>query len=201
MLTGGIKFFYKFLRNINALESGYNMNSRNFGYGYLVNISNIINIFSLSFTGAKINEILAKILSISILLISVVFSFIADRYRKKIFVLTTCIIWVPGFSYMYTVLYFVIPLAFFLKEEKGTVAFSHQMNKIYAILFGVLFSLAPYGYIFMNLPGKNKISFSMILVTVSIFFIFLLESVHTIDNSRKHCIIESCRSRKSSMRR
>ena len=28
-----------------------------------------------------------------------------------------------------------------------------------------------------------------------------LESVHTIDNNRKHCIIESCRSRKSSMRR
>ena len=28
-----------------------------------------------------------------------------------------------------------------------------------------------------------------------------LESVHTIDNSRKHCIIESCRSHKSSMRR
>ena len=54
-----------------------------------------------------------------------------DTLWKKLFALTLLIIWIPTFSYTYTLLFLILPLIFFLKDQ----------NKCGDIFYSICFAL------------------------------------------------------------
>lgn len=69
-----------------------------------------------------------------------------DTLWKKIFALTLLIIWIPNFSYTYTLLFLILPLIFFLKEKDS------QGDLVYSVCFALL--LAPW-----CLPKMQEINY------------------------------------------
>lgn len=132
-------FFYNGIESISAMFKGLTLsfdNSVQVGMGYNYSMNNIINIIcNISGNPIFTHEFVILSLLISLLIGGCIFYFNEERW-KKIYALTLLMIWVPSFSYTYTLIFFVIPLIFYLNEC--------QRKKDIVFIFVFAFILAPH---------------------------------------------------------
>lgn len=177
---GGLSKIPVMISNIISLSMETVYDTRNFGFGYKINVSNMSNAF-FEWLNVPSNIYLQISERLNILLVVVVLLIFLFSKKKweKIWAITLILTLLPGFSWIYNAIYFLVPFIVYIKEEndfsKWTIITNVGMILILAIL--------PYGYIAGSLTGVNKLSISTIVVfmgaviiTLSIFIRILTES-------------------------
>lgn len=138
---GGMDSFLTMLKGI-MLSSSENLS---IGFGYNFSFSNFVRIIA-AICGKYIEK-LPTWLTIIVPTILCLGTYIANTaIWKKVYALVMFIVWIPSFSYTYTLLFFVLPLILFLKDEK------ELLDPFYAISFALI--LAPW-----CLPKVPKVNF------------------------------------------
>lgn len=177
---GGISKIPVMISNILSLSLETVQDSRNFGFGYKINIANMSNAF-FEWLGIPSNIYLqiSERLNIMLIVIALVIFIFAKKKWEKIWAITLILTLLPGFSWIYNAVYFLVPFIVYIKEEN---IYSKWMI---GINIGMILILAifPYGYIATSLPGVNKLSISTIavfigaiIITASIYFRMLMDS-------------------------
>ncbi len=169
---GGIEQIPHMIANILSLSKETYVDSRGFGYGYKINLTNFCQIAEDYLHINVPSSVLMGIVCVGIVLILLV----SKEKWKRIYALTLFLTWIPTFSWIYNATYFLIPLTYFLKENRK-VNFS---SVVYCVLFLLIMIPLPFGYVLTSLPGWNKMSISTIMVhlgMVGIFIELLGESV------------------------
>jgi len=178
-LTGGIASFKSFLRNIFLLSQDYALNQRGFGFGYKINVSNMIDASWYWLFGNHANSFVLHGVAGFVLMISICIAIWNKTWWKKILALTCAMILVPDFSYIYTGVYLVLPVSEFMHDKREMEA-THGEDILYLVLFSLEFAMFPYGCIMGRLPGDNKMSWSTIVLACSLVLSFCLLARDTI---------------------
>lgn len=124
MIIGIIVFLTPFfcfggINSIKSMLNGIMMTSTDnisLGNNYNFSMRNVLNIIS-DYLGSNVN-----ISSLIVLFVSVAICFglfaISKKTWQRILAISMLCIWIPAFSYTYTLLFLIIPFLYFLKEEK-----------------------------------------------------------------------------------
>lgn len=176
LFLGGLQEIPVFLSNMFNLESvNQGAGDFDFGYGFKIGLGNTVSLFAQVF-GLNPNYYVLLIIK-AILSVALLYS--AKRARSQwervsafflIFLIITDISWI------YTALYFSIPLVMILNSEER----SAKTMYFVLLLFLILVPL-PYGFVISGLPGVNQINYSTLVCSISI----LLMSVSIIINNLK----------------
>lgn len=136
----GVDSFLTMLKGI-MISSSENLS---IGFGYNFSFSNFIRIL-FAFTGKYIDALPSWIIAIPTILCLI--TYITNKALwKKVFALVMFIIWIPSFSYTYTLLFLILPLLLFLNEK------SEKTDIFFAICFAL--TLSPW-----CLPKLSRINF------------------------------------------
>lgn len=144
IIIGIIVFFVPFfcfdgLKSLNTMIHGISMSSTDFitlGFGYNYSFMNLIRIIY-GFAGSFKSNISLLTLIIPLCISTFIFLVNKDKW-KKILSITLLIVWIPGFSYTYTLVFFFIPLFVFLKVPKA------KLDIFYLICFVLIVSPFPF---------------------------------------------------------
>ena len=171
-LFGGLKDIVSMFRSIFS----YSVVQRDFGYGYKINIQNIVTAscdwLTTYVKWINISDNLCNFLcycGLLFLLAGIVtIVMFAGKKWQKVWALTLILTLVPTFSWIYNAIYYLVPLVVYLKDEK-----IKKFDFWYDICFALIFVPLPYGYIMKTLRGVNKLSYS----TMAVFVASLLMTV------------------------
>ncbi len=172
---GGMSGIKKMLDNIIYLSGETVKDDRNFGYGFKINIGNYLNALGDYFKYNQSEHIIKTIVIATILVLIPVMLLIKKDWQV-LCLLAIIMTILPGFSWIYNAVYFVIPLVFFLKDEKEKT----YENVCYLIAFLLIFCIFPFGYIMGGLKGINKISIPTFFNTVGaliLLFVIVFENL------------------------
>lgn len=159
---GGIGNLLKLYENVRSQSRYVVLNRRNSGYGYMINLTNLLDAICDHFNSsanAYLNPSLQLICALSIILLF----WFSRKEWKRIYALTMALTILPSFSGMYNAIYLFPSLALFLRNREN----ASKKNFYYALLFFLMFVSFPFGYLFKELDGANKISVSTLLVVCS----------------------------------
>ena len=131
--------FDKIPAMVHSLVSGaQNTMNLDFGTGYKINYSNFIAMVYSLRTGTLAESYFAIGTKISYIVCAI--CFVAAVLIKEDWKVSACLaaimIGLPGFSFEYTMIFMIIPLAQFLKKERF-----YKIDVIYVILFAALFAM------------------------------------------------------------
>lgn len=136
LFFGGLKNVPLMFNNIFSTASGFAIN----GLGYKVNIGNTIAAAAKLFGLEGQVDLLIQVAPYVLLLISVPAAFfIKDRW-KSVGILAAILAIVPDFSYVYTLIFLIIPLVMFLNKEK-----KEKLDILYALCFVAMFAPFVFG--------------------------------------------------------
>lgn len=130
-------FAFDGIYSLEAMVKGFSVSLTevlDFGYGYNFSFFNLVRIIY-GIRGTYITSVPVWIMIIPVLLCCGIY-LMNDTLWKKMFALTLLIIWIPSFSYTYTLLFLILPLIFFLKGKNS------QGDLFYSVCFALL--LAPW---------------------------------------------------------
>jgi len=164
IFVGGYKAIPKFIDNITTLNDNHKEGDRNFGYGYKIDLNNFIEIGQAKIHNDTLSTIFKFVVVIGVATSLLFVTIFAKEDWMKIASLSMIMILIPGFSYIYTAVYMILPISFFFVERKKL----DRNTLIYIILFVLIFAPLPYGYVLKNAPGKNKLSYSTLVVELSL---------------------------------
>lgn len=100
------------------------------GFGYNFSFSNLVRmLFGLS--GKYVEAIPMFLYVIPIVLCTLIY-ILNKEIWKKLFALTMFMIWIPSFSYTYVLIFMIIPLVLFIKEEKSS------LDYVYSVFFAII---------------------------------------------------------------
>ena len=180
---GGYAKIAKMVKNIINLSSETGIDERGFGYGFKINIDNIVAIVcNWLGVGNVETKILSQKMMFLIVILVLIFLFLAKAQWHKIFLITVILTLVPGFSWIYNAVYFFLPLVFFLIDE---TEINRKILYIYEIGFWAIITPFPYGFLFNSLHGVNKVSISTVMNFVGAIIILCGIIFETIKN-KKH---------------
>ncbi len=160
-------FAYGGFNSISDFLSGYIESSdlgRGQGLGYNHSMDSLVNSF-LAIIG-KYNQYPSVIASAIGLLVGVVAYITSEELWKRVFSLAIICVWVPSFSYTYSLILFIIPLLFYLCDR--------QINQkyTYTVLFSIILSpLVTPNADFINnvIPYNLPLSVGTLLVNCVLF--------------------------------
>lgn len=106
------------------------------GLGFKVNITNTLKAFNeyLGVNGEFI-ESLIKIAPLSLLIVSLIAAFLVKEKWKSVGILSATLAIIPGFSFVYTLIFLAIPLIMFLNKVK-----KERIDIIYTLCFAAMFA-------------------------------------------------------------
>ena len=167
--TGGISSLSDLVYNILYLSSETTVDTRDFGYGFKVNISSICNaVFYLLDIeeGADTFIFIMMTLIIGGLTVSI---FLSKKYTYKVLACGLIMIMLPPFSWIYNVIYLFVPFLLILRQD----SFSWLDFCILLLIFGALVPL-PYGNIIDQFGGVNPLTFSTFICVVCIYVLAII---------------------------
>lgn len=126
--VGGFSQFFVLMKNIFYTSSMFG----NKGYGFKVNITNTFGMFGELFNHKYIFESIGNTVFIVTVIVGILLILFGkfDSEWKIFAVLSLFLIVVPGFSYVYSVTYMIIPLIMFLNKKE-----TNRLDFVYLILF------------------------------------------------------------------
>ncbi len=151
------------------------------GYGYNFSFSNFIRIL-FGFWGIYIENVNLVFLGIPFAICILIYAFNKETW-KKVFALILFMLWIPGFSYTYVLVFMILPLVLFLKTEKAS------FDCIYTIAFICIMGtwcLPKIDYI--NYLNGNEFKFYLTYGTLIVNLIIVLFSVLLIYDGIKNRI-------------
>ena len=169
---GGFTKIFVMLKSIFATNGAFNA----LGYGYKVNMSNTLNMI-LAFLGIN-NSILNKIINYLPYLI-LIFSAIAACYLKvkwkAVALLSSLLVAVPGFSYIYSLIFMTVPVILFLDDKENR----NKLDWVYMLLFAAQFIPVFRGVhsIFGRLNSPYPVTMGTFVESMSIFAIVILLTI------------------------
>ena len=135
------------------------------GYGYKVNISNTIAILCAFFKNAYGEAIIAfgTKLSYLIFIVSLVAAWFSKSKWRTAAILAALMAVIPGFSYMYSLIFMLVPLIFFFNEDNH-----RRIDYVYAVLFAGIFGCFAFG---------NIKSLELIQGDLSVYLVTFIQSI------------------------
>ncbi|MCD7796220.1 MAG: DUF2029 domain-containing protein [Clostridiales bacterium] len=174
---GGLDEIPTMLSNILTLNSNTITGSTGFGYGFKVNATSSIGCVLEWLTG-KSSTIYIKIgvyFFVGLLLAS---SFFLKSRWKKVAALSLIVILMPDFSFIYNVIYLLVPLALFIKENgRKRLTF---VNYLYTLLFVGAFAPLPFGDIFRSIGGYNSMNWVTLVSSLCLIALAILLAIEGI---------------------
>lgn len=167
--TGGFDSFFDMIANIKYLSSETVVDTRDFGYGFKVNVSTVCNA-TLYLLGIENGSDI--IISIAMFFfIGGLFFVIATTTENCYRVLAVCMTMVllPPFSWIYNVVYLYIPFIFILNKHDY-----RWIDFCILILLFLAFVPLPYGNLIDEFNGINPLTFSSFVCVVSLYTLAIL---------------------------
>lgn len=178
LFLGGFNQIFKLIENFSYTSS----EAAKWGFGYTVNIQNLTRIFFAFLGNFGDNPIIiGRVMSILFLILGIFASFLSRSFWKAVAILTLLIILVPNISYVYTLVFMIIPLILFLDKEK-----KEKWDKLYLLCFLLLLLPFPYdnGVEILNRGFHLKqflpVTYSILvqnIIAFSMLFILILETL------------------------
>lgn len=171
LLMGGLDKIPVMLGNLMAGSA--NTLSLENGFGYKVNISNLVSILAGLFGVFDTSVIqVGSYIAYGLLLISLVVAFFLKSKWRTIALLSLLMAGIPGFSFIYSLIFMAVPCILFLNGQEGY----RKMDYIYATLFAALFGLFVYGEYdcFLDLGGKLIVNVCTFVESCALFLMLLL---------------------------
>lgn len=175
MFFGGISSIVGMLEGIVLTTDMFSM----VGFGYLVDLGSSLRLLFngiLGIDGVFIQTI-AKVLPYMLLVGGCVCLWSIKKEWKQVCLLTTLIVLVPGFSWTYVLIFFIIPLIMFINEEN-----KNKRDYIYLIFFVLIFGSWPTEVI-TSLSWGYPVSGNQILQmigTVGLSISLMIEGIYNI---------------------
>lgn len=138
-LSSIVKSFENMLRWSNKHEEGMGLNCSVKNFFLLINIffrKCLRGAISIQYT----NQVF-YVIQILTLFFGIFSFFFSEEKWKKVFSLTVLCIYIPSVSYMYTLIFLIVPLVFFINEKKQSGIFDFFYAMIFAIV--IVFFIIP----------------------------------------------------------
>lgn len=164
MFTGGVDSLINMASNITGLSNETVIDTRDFGFGFKVNISNLYLMIQsiLGIQNSGKSTLLSLIYFVVLIILFVTLSDSNDRILTIILMMIT----LPPFSWIYNVTYLFIALVIFLNKKDYSI-----LDILILLLIFLTLIPLPYGYVFSDLPGINQITLSTAICNISLYFI------------------------------
>ena len=158
----------KMFSNAFSLNTETIIDTRNFGYGFKINIQNFLNVIG-DYYNVDLNNF-SVILSVIIFISLILCSILCKDQWQKIACLTLIIVIIPTFSWIYNAIYMFPVILFFLKEKINQKKINIK-DCLYLIQLLFIFIPLPYGELFESLDGVNKLSYSTFICALSLYLL------------------------------
>lgn len=169
-IYGTPKDIIKMFSNAFSLNKETIIDTRNFGYGFKINIQNFLNAIGEYFK-IDLNNFSA-VLNIVILILLILCSLVCTEQWQKIACLSLIIVIIPTFSWIYNAIYMFPVIVYFLKEKIIQKKIRIK-DYIYLLLLLFVFIPLPYGELFKTLNGVNKFNYSTFICSLSLYLLIL----------------------------
>ena len=189
LFMGGLGQIPQMLKNSLTLNNNTLSGATGFGYGFKVNVTSSIGcIFDWIFAKSYSSYIkMAVYFIVALLLFG---SLYIKTDWKRVAAISLVVILMPDFSFIYNVIYLLIPLVLFIKEVRGKkLTF---WNTVYALCFVGAFAPLPYGDIFRSIGGYNNMNWGTLISSLSLIALALLltgEGVYKMFKKSKKIIV------------
>lgn len=164
------------------------------GMNYNFSLNNTLKIFDALFsTNGVFSSVIISLILYFMLVLIYIFN---EKKWVRIAILTIASVWIPAFSYTYSLCFFIIPIILFLKECKYCE--KNRLITFYKILFAIILvpvatlSLANYDVVDAKFPlawSTVLESFSIIILCISLFIETLIKYRHRMYEIYKTIII------------
>lgn len=161
LCTGGFETCFDMLSNIQGLSSETGIDTREFGYGFKVNIENLLLALD-TFVGIGGGSLQGySSLFLASILSSV--TFLASEREEAFLAVTLMMVLLPPFSWLYNVVYLFIVMIMYMNKKMY-----NYIDFIFLILFFGAFIPLPYGYAIEEVLG-NPITWSTVVSNFSLY--------------------------------
>lgn len=161
LCTGGFGTCFDMLSNIQGLSSETGIDTREFGYGFKVNIENLLLALN-TFFGIG-GEYLQDHSSLFLAGLLLVVTFLASDREDVFLSVTLMMVLLPPFSWLYNVVYlFAVMIMYMNKKMYNYIDF------IFLSLLFLAFIPLPYGYAIVEVPG-NPITWSTVVSNFGLY--------------------------------
>lgn len=171
---GGLSQIRVFFDNIFSLSSEF---TSKYGPANKIDLDAIMLTLNRVFGLPLINSVVLKIIIATILVCA---SFLLSSKWKSITALSMLMILMPGFSFVYTGVFLLIPWLIMLKQEE---MYSNS-DVIYGVLFSLMFSPLPLGIVLRNeeycLTGNTVMQQFVLIILCFLMTIDVIKTVHSI---------------------
>ncbi len=186
---GGLGQIPQMLKNSLTLNNNTMSGSTGFGYGFKVNVTSALgSVFDWLF--AKNYSMYIKMGVYFVVPLLLLGSLFIKKNWKRVAAISLVVILMPDFSFIYNVIYLLIPLILFIKDVRGKkITF---WNTIYMLCFVGAFAPLPYGDIFRSVGGYNNMNFGTMVSSMSLIVLALLltgEGMHKMFKNSKKIIV------------
>ena len=172
--TGGLFSITDMINNILYLSTETSVDTRGFGYGFKVNITNTVSMMLewLKIKGYIYYTDISYILKFATFFILIMLTYsilVLKEYRYKILSICLLMILLPPFSWIYNGIYMFIPFVYFVNNT----IFNKQeySDWLIIILLFLTFVPLPYFNVMKVLPGINPITLSTFTCCLSLIFL------------------------------
>lgn len=159
----------------------------NGGCGYNFSMVNLIKIIQLLFS-IKISDKAILIIKVLSILVCILLFILAKEEWKKVYALSLIMIWIPEFSYTYTLIFLLIPFILLLNEKENS-----RWNIWFLILFVII--LSPYALPVLtdlDITGaKLPLTVPTVIINFAIIILTVVALVNTLIDFKKE-IKEKC---------
>lgn len=163
-------FYFEGLITINKMFEGLTASGNlqgNYGCGYNYSISNVLKILCL-FLKIELNEKIIIFVKFVSVLLCFIMSILSKETWEKVFFLVMIMIWMPEFSYTYSLIFLIIPFVLLFNKVS-----KNRMDKLILINMGA--TLIPYALPELKeIDVQNaKLPLTMPTVIINIFLILI----------------------------
>lgn len=168
---GGLGQIPQMLKNSLTLNNNTMSGSTGFGYGFKVNVTSALgSVFDWLF--AKNFSVYIKMGVYFVVPLLLLGSLFIKKNWKRVAAISLVVILMPDFSFIYNVIYLLIPLILFIKDVRGKkITF---WNTVYMLCFVGAFAPLPYGDIFRSVGGYNNMNVGTMVSSMSLILLALL---------------------------
>lgn len=171
LFMGGFGAIPKMIANILSVNSDALSGASIFGYGFKVNLTNTMGYLSYLLTNFTHSSWIKLGVYLLALLSLVSLPLIKGKW-KKVAILGIIVIMIPDFSWIYNVIYMIVPLLLFLNENGAQQI--KGWNMVYALLFVFCFAPLPYGDITNVENTYNNMNVGTLCCSISLVIMWCL---------------------------
>lgn len=174
----GVDQIPHFIQNIFQQTQKIGNDVGGWGYGFKISISSVANavLEYLHFEGS-IRVTLSRMANVFLVVVAFTAYLCSNKKWQKCFSVISIMTLLPGFSWMFTAVYFFVAIVLFLSEETIIT----KTNGMYVVFMSLLSVGFPNGEVMHALPGKQPPTISTLLaviIPVCMMICFIIQGIY-----------------------